>query len=65
MEMCLHLSRVLYVCDCRALHIAVAQEKVTVVHWLIYILHQAQRDLDLYNNLRQVGLMHLDVPTKQ
>ncbi|KAM9488368.1 B-cell lymphoma 3 protein [Clarias gariepinus] len=47
-----------------ALHIAVAQEKVTVVHWLIHILHQAQRDLDLYNNLRQTPL-HLAVITHQ
>ncbi|XP_027005319.1 B-cell lymphoma 3 protein [Tachysurus fulvidraco] len=47
-----------------ALHIAVAQEKEAVVLWLIRILCQARRDLDLYNNLRQTPL-HLSVITHQ
>ncbi|KAF5899383.1 B-cell lymphoma 3 protein, partial [Clarias magur] len=47
-----------------ALHIAVAQENVAVVYRLIHILRQAQRDLDLYNNLRQTPL-HLAVITHQ
>ncbi|XP_026781745.3 B-cell lymphoma 3 protein [Pangasianodon hypophthalmus] len=47
-----------------ALHIAVAQEKEAVVHWLIHILRQARKDLDLYNNLRQTPL-HLAVITHQ
>ncbi|KAK1795106.1 hypothetical protein P4O66_010278 [Electrophorus voltai] len=47
-----------------ALHIAVAQEKEAVVHWLIHILHRARKDLDVYNNLRQTPL-HLAVITHQ
>uniref|UniRef100_A0A668AHD3 BCL3 transcription coactivator n=1 Tax=Myripristis murdjan TaxID=586833 RepID=A0A668AHD3_9TELE len=49
---------------CRALHIAVVQGQLGIVHTLIYLLRLANRDLDIYNNLRQTPL-HLAVITRQ
>ncbi|KAG7469244.1 hypothetical protein MATL_G00126830 [Megalops atlanticus] len=47
-----------------ALHIAVVQGQDAVVHRLIHTLVQANKDLDIYNNLRQTPL-HLAVITNQ
>lgn len=47
-----------------ALHIAVVQGQLAVVHKLIDLLLMAQRGLDIYNNLRQTPL-HLAVITQQ
>ncbi|XP_043972345.1 B-cell lymphoma 3 protein homolog [Gambusia affinis] len=47
-----------------ALHIAVVQGELTIVHKLIHLLALARRGLDIYNNLRQTPL-HLAVITKQ
>ncbi|XP_061574436.1 B-cell lymphoma 3 protein [Cololabis saira] len=47
-----------------ALHIAVVQGKLSMVHDLIRLLLRARRPLDIYNNLRQTPL-HLAVITKQ
>ncbi|XP_030639285.1 B-cell lymphoma 3 protein homolog [Chanos chanos] len=47
-----------------ALHIAVVQEEEAMVHKLIHILVHSQRDLDVFNNLRQTPL-HLAVITGQ
>ncbi|XP_076008872.1 B-cell lymphoma 3 protein homolog [Genypterus blacodes] len=47
-----------------ALHIAVVKGEVAIVHRLIYLLQQARRGLDIYNNLRQTPL-HLAVITQQ
>ncbi|XP_070620138.1 B-cell lymphoma 3 protein [Erythrolamprus reginae] len=42
------------------LHIAVAQGNLPAVHHLVSLFHQGQRDLDIFNNLRQTPL-HLAV----
>ncbi|XP_027865688.1 B-cell lymphoma 3 protein [Xiphophorus couchianus] len=47
-----------------ALHIAVVQGELPIVHKLIHLLVLARRGLDIYNNLRQTPL-HLAVITKQ
>ncbi|XP_062996328.1 B-cell lymphoma 3 protein [Elgaria multicarinata webbii] len=46
------------------LHIAVVQGNVPVAQRLILLFHQGQRDLDIFNNLRQTPL-HLAVITAQ
>ncbi|XP_014908865.1 B-cell lymphoma 3 protein homolog [Poecilia latipinna] len=47
-----------------ALHIAVVQGELPIVHKLIHLLLLARRGLDIHNNLRQTPL-HLAVITKQ
>ncbi|KAM9797847.1 B-cell lymphoma 3 protein homolog [Neosynchiropus ocellatus] len=47
-----------------ALHIAVVQGKMAIVSMLIQLLMSANKDLDIYNNLRQTPL-HLAVITQQ
>jgi len=39
---------------CRPLHIAVVKENIQLVRWLIEIFRRAHKDLDIFNNLRQV-----------
>lgn len=38
----------------RPLHIAVVQGNLPIVHRLVSLFHHGGRDLDIYNNLRQV-----------
>ncbi|XP_053738004.1 B-cell lymphoma 3 protein [Synchiropus splendidus] len=47
-----------------ALHIAVVQGKMPIVSMLLQLLISANKDLDIYNNLRQTPL-HLAVITQQ
>nr|XP_033770848.1 uncharacterized protein LOC117345795 [Geotrypetes seraphini] len=47
-----------------ALHIAVAQGNVNMVHRLIYLFLQGKKELDTYNIMRQTPI-HLAVITKQ
>lgn len=46
----------------RALHIAVAQGNLPVAQRLVSLFLQGQRDLDIYNHLRQVSPGGLGVP---